>query len=137
MIYVRPESNPLFSGERTVSDFLRIECEIVRRFKNRTTGRFVRNGRAHIKVHQPSGWWPIAEDLLRLRLPQIGARSEWRRLNELRAVGIPAPPVVAFGEEGLPASAWQRSFVVTEIRRDRQPSRRLATSHGLGRWAAR
>jgi heptose I phosphotransferase len=114
MIYVRPDARDCFAGERTVDDFLQIPCEVVRRFKNRQMGRFVRNGRAfYIKAHQPGGWWPIAEELLHFRLPQIGARPEWLALRAARARGIPAPQVVAFGEEGR-APASQRSFLITD-----------------------
>jgi heptose I phosphotransferase len=114
MIYVRPEARDCFAGERTVDDFLRIPCEVVRRFKNRRMGRFVRNGRAfYIKVHDSGGWWPIADELLHFRLPEVGARPEWRALRAARARGIPAPRVVAFGEEGR-APASQRSFLITD-----------------------
>lgn len=114
MIYVRPDARPFFPTEKRVSDFTDIPCKVVRRFKNRHTGRFVRRGRAfYIKVHAPAGWWPIADDLLRLRAPQIGARSEWLALDAMCRHGIAAPPLVAYGEEGrTPAS--KRSFVITE-----------------------
>jgi heptose I phosphotransferase len=114
MIYVRPDARECFAGERTVEDFLRIPCDVVRRFKNRSMGRFVRDGRAfYIKAHEPSGWWPIAEDLFHLRAPQVGARPEWRALQAAQERGIAAPRIVAFGEEGhTPAS--QRSFLITD-----------------------
>jgi heptose I phosphotransferase len=114
MIYVRPDARGYFEGEKAVDDFLQIPCDVVRRFKNRRTGRFERNGRAfYIKVHDRGGWWPIADELLHLRPPQVGARSEWLALNAIRALGIPVPPVVAFGEEGR-TPATQRSFLITE-----------------------
>jgi heptose I phosphotransferase len=114
MIYVRPDAREVFARETSVADFLRIPSDVVRRFKNRVTGRFVRGGRAYyIKVHHPSGWWPIADELLHLRLPQIGARSEWRALEGLRERQILAPQVVAFGEEGR-NPARRRSFLITE-----------------------
>lgn len=114
MIRVEVTASHLFSREKTVADFLRIDCETVRRFKNRRTGRFERNGRTfYIKMHEAGGWKPILEDLLRFRRPQIGARAEWRALRSLEKLGIPAAKVAAFGEEGR-ASPWQRSFLVTE-----------------------
>jgi heptose I phosphotransferase len=114
MIYIRPEFESLFAGEQTVAGFFQIPYEVVRRFKNRSTGRFVRSGRTfYIKVHHPVGWWPVAQDLLQLRAPQIGARFEWLALTEIRDRGILAPHVVAFGEEGK-TLASHRSFVITE-----------------------
>lgn len=114
MIYLRKEVRELFSEERTFSDFLRIPTKCVRAFNNRHTGRFERHGRSfYIKVHRPSGWWPIAEEMLRLRKFQSGARPEWLALQEMQAIGIPAPRPVAFGECGA-RWATQQSFLITE-----------------------
>jgi heptose I phosphotransferase len=114
MIYLQPEFSDVFSAERTFSDFLRIPFECVREFKNRRTGRFERDGRGfYIKVHRPSGWWPIAEDVLRFRKPQSGAHSEWLTLQDVQLKGIPAPRPVAYGVCGT-SSASQQSFVITE-----------------------
>jgi heptose I phosphotransferase len=114
LIWVRPDARALFPRERTVADFFAIAFQAVRRFENRSTGRFVRDGRAfYIKLHQPRGWWPIVEELLHLRRPQTGARHEWRALRAAADCGVPTPPVVAYGEEGRTA-ATQRSFLITE-----------------------
>jgi heptose I phosphotransferase len=114
MIWVDPEVQPCFASESRVGDFLRIPQVVAREFKNRRTGRFVRQGRAFfIKAHEATGWAPVVHDLLDFRPPQPGARSEWRALFELWRLGIRAPRVLAFGEDGR-TSATRRSFVITE-----------------------
>ena len=40
MIYIHPDHKELFTPFRSVDDFLKIDIDVVRDFKNRKTGRF-------------------------------------------------------------------------------------------------
>ena len=114
MIDVRDDVAELFAGEQTIDDFLAIDGVETRRFGNRSTRRFERGGRGfYIKTHGPAGWWPIVEDLLKLRRPQVGARPEWQAIRAAGAHGIPVPAIVAYGETG---GSWasRSSFLVTD-----------------------
>ncbi len=114
MINVRDDVAELFAAEQTIDDFLAIDGVETRRFGDRSTRRFERGGRGfYIKTHGPSGWWPIVEDLLKLRRPQIGAKPEWDAIRAADSHGIPVPRIVAFGQ----APGWwasRSSFLVTE-----------------------
>ena len=56
MINIREDIRHLFTSKRCVADFMRIESDVVRRFKNRYTGRFQRGGRVfYIKMHDRIG----------------------------------------------------------------------------------
>ena len=114
MINVREDIRGLFAREIEVGDFLDIECEVVRRFKNRITGRFERDGRAfYIKKHYRLGWRAILEEWLRLRKAQVGARSEWQAIKRLEALGVETMRIGAYGERGK-VGAYQESFLITE-----------------------
>jgi len=114
VIDVRDDVAELFAGEQTIDDFLAIEGVEARRFGNRSTRRFERGGRGfYIKAHGPTGWWPIIEDLLKLRRPQVGARPEWEAIRAANTHGIPVPEIVACGED---RGSWasRSSFLVTD-----------------------
>ena len=115
MIYLRDDVKPLFSGERTVADFLRIDGEVVKHVvSTRRTSRFRRGGRSfYLKAHWGVGWREIIKNLLNLRLPVLGARNEYRAIGALEKLGLDTMQVAAFGEEGVnPASI--RSFLITD-----------------------
>jgi heptose I phosphotransferase len=114
VIDVRDDIAELFDGEQTIDAFLAIDGVEARRFGNRSTRRFERDGQGfYIKTHGPVGWWPIIEDLLKLRRPQVGARPEWEAIRAADSHGIPVPRIAAFGETG---GLWssRSSFLVTE-----------------------
>ena len=45
MIYIHPDHKELFTPFRSVDDFLKIDIDVVRDFKNRKTGRFEIGGK--------------------------------------------------------------------------------------------
>ena len=114
MITLHPDYAACFKGLTKIDDFLEIDAELARDFKNRKTGRFERNGKGfYIKKHFECGIGAIVDEVFHLRKPHIGAQHEWHVLNRLHEIGIDSMRPVAFGQEGqmLP---WQRSFLVTE-----------------------
>ena len=114
MIELNPDHKELFGRFQTVDDFLKIEVDLVRDFKNRKTGRFELDGKIYyIKKHFACGLRFILDELFHLRKPHIGARHEWSVLNQLKKIGIETMQPVATGQDGwLPMR--RRSFLVTE-----------------------
>ena len=113
-IYVRPDLQPLFSEYKTIADFLNIDVDLVRDFKNRKTGRFEIDGRGfYIKKHFPAGWGAVLDELSHLRWPHIGAIPERKALDRLTELGIPTMQVAAAGVEGV-TFAGEQSFLVTD-----------------------
>jgi len=114
MITIHPNHSTLFSQFRCVDDFLKIEVDVVRDFRNRKTGRFEIDGKGfYIKKHFECGWAAVLDELFHLRKPHIGAGHEQAALDKLHAIGIDTMTVAAFGQEGKALSS-QRSFLVTE-----------------------
>lgn len=66
-----------------------------------------------VKQHFGVGWKEIFKNLLTLKMPIIGARTEKLAIEKLNAIGIPTTPLVAFGERGC-NPATQQSFVLTQ-----------------------
>ena len=114
MITIHPDHTALLSSYRSVDDFLKIDIEIVRDFKNRKTGRFEIDGKGfYIKKHFECGSGAVLDELFHLRKPHIGAGHERAVLDKLHTIGIHTMKVAAFGQEGK-TLAGQRSFLVTE-----------------------
>lgn len=114
MIYIHPDHKELFTPFRSVDDFLKIDIDVVRDFKNRKTGRFEIGGKGfYIKKHFECGLGAVLDELFHLRKPHIGARHERSVLDRLHSIGIDTMKVVAFGQEGK-TLASQRSFLITE-----------------------
>ncbi|OQY03013.1 MAG: hypothetical protein B6I25_08595 [Planctomycetales bacterium 4572_13] len=104
----------VFGGLRSVDDFLNLDVELVRDFKNRKTGRFEMGGKGfYIKKHFACGFVAVLDELFHLRKPHIGAGHERAVLDTLHTIGIETMTVVAFGQRGKMLSR-QRSFLVTE-----------------------
>lgn len=87
--------------------------EVFREKEGRRTLRFEVGGAGYfLKLHQGVGWLEVAKNLAQLRLPVVGAGSEWRAINKLRALGLRAPAAAAFGSRGW-NPARRLSFIVT------------------------
>jgi heptose I phosphotransferase len=113
MIYIRSEYKNLFADFKSVDDFLRIDIDIVRNFKNRITGHFEIGGQGfYIKKHFACGLAVVLDELSHIRKPHISAGHERAALDKLKALGIDTMSVVAFGQDGKSLSS-QRSFLVT------------------------
>ena len=88
--------------------------EVFRELEARRTLRTEVAGRSYfVKIHRGIGWGEIVGNLLRLRLPVLGAGNEWRAIRRLAQLGVDTMHGVAFGERGA-NPATQHSFIVTE-----------------------
>lgn len=87
--------------------------EVFRDVPGRKTIRVDLGGRSYfIKQHFGVGWKEIFKNLLTLRLPILGADTEWRAIHKLGELGIATTPAVAYASRGW-NPAKRRSFVVT------------------------
>jgi heptose I phosphotransferase len=66
-----------------------------------------------IKQHFGVGWAEIFKNLLTLRLPILGAKTEKLAIQKLYEIGIATTPLVAFGEQGCNPAKVQ-SFLITK-----------------------
>lgn len=91
---------------------------VAREMSDRQTLRFELNGHGYYrKWHRGVGWREVIKNLIRFRLPVLGAKNEWEALAKLRALAIPSLKAVAYGRRGNnPAS--QQSFIVTRALED-------------------
>ena len=111
-----PDQNikELFS-EGDVYDIAKnIQGKIFREAANRVTKEFTHNGISYfIKFHEGIGWAEVFKNLLKIRLPTIGAKTEWKAINKLRELDIDCPEVAAVCYKGInPANS--QSFIVTK-----------------------
>lgn len=100
--------------DKDVFDYVQqLTGKVAREMPDRQTLRFELDGKAYYrKWHRGVGWAEIIKNLIRFRLPVLGARNEWNALNKMRALAIPTLIPVAFGERGI-NPAYQQSFIIT------------------------
>ena len=114
MLYLRDDFKQAWQGREPQELLERMDGKVYRELEARRTFRFELNGKGFFaKVHGGIGWGEIIENLLRFRLPVLGARNEWLALNKLQEIGIDTMIPVGFGETGK-NPATRRSFLVTE-----------------------
>lgn len=88
--------------------------ELVRDVEGRRTLRFEIAGRGYyLKLQNGVSWGRIAEELVHLRRPVLGAGNEWRAIRACHALGVPTMNAVGYGEQGA-GPARRASFLVTE-----------------------
>ncbi|AMO54717.1 heptose kinase [Endozoicomonas montiporae] len=117
-LYLREDFEQAWKGKDPHTLLDSMDGEVFRELEARRTFRFEQNGLGYFaKVHRGVGWGEIFENLLRLRMPVLGARNEWAALQKLQALDLKTMVPVAYGERGCnPAKI--HSFLVTEELRD-------------------
>lgn len=91
-----------------------LQGETFRELEARRTLRFECEGRAYFaKLHRGVGWFEIVENLLRGRIPVLGAENEYSAIRRLEELGVHTMTPVAFGQRGA-NPATRRSFIITE-----------------------
>lgn len=117
-VILRDELINQWRGENIFERIRDLSGTVAREMPDRQTLRFELDGQVYYrKWHRGVGWAEIIKNLVRLRLPVLGARNEWEALNKMRALGIPGLAPVAFGERGK-NPARRQSFVITRELRD-------------------
>tara|TARA_B110000444_G_C18839746_1_gene598122 strand:+ start:310 stop:1134 length:825 start_codon:yes stop_codon:yes gene_type:complete len=90
------------------------EKDIYRAKEGRKTFCFrVEDRSFFVKLHSGIGWREIFKNLFKLRLPVLGATSEYLAIEALTAAGIATMSIKGFGETGL-NPAKKCSFIITE-----------------------
>ena len=114
MIHIEDIDQSDFNTESSVTEFLALSGEVIRLEKNRKTIRCIRNGHTYyLKSHTGLGWREIVKNLISLKIPVLGAKTEWLAVQRFHQLGIPTVTAVGYGVDGLnPAS--QRSFIITK-----------------------
>ena len=100
--------------EDKFQSIMAIDGQLHRNVTGRKTVRFNHLGKSYfLKTHTGVGWKEILKNLVQFRLPVLSARTEWRALHRLQAVGIDTLTPVGYGYEGK-SPARLRSFLITE-----------------------
>ncbi|WP_323813145.1 lipopolysaccharide core heptose(I) kinase RfaP [Cellvibrio sp. NN19] len=114
ILVLRDELRAAWNGQDVFQLVQNLSGAVAREVPGRQTLRFELNGQAYYrKLHTGVGWGEIVKNLVRGRLPVIGARNEWQALNCLQAAGVPSLTPVAYGEMGI-NPARRLSFIVTK-----------------------
>lgn len=112
-LILRDELQTLWRGIDVFTEVQLLRGEVARAAPGRETLRFELIGQVYYrKLHTGVGWGEIFKNLIRLRLPVIGARNEWLALNKLAELKVPSLTPVAYGERGA-NPARRLSFIVT------------------------
>ena len=118
MLYLRNDFKKLWQGKDPFKILSNMEGEIFRELEARRTFRFEYEGKGYFaKIHKGIGWGEIAENLIRLRKPVLGAQNEWEALSAIKSIGLDTMTMVAYGKKGC-NPAKQESFLITEELKD-------------------
>lgn len=92
----------------------KLQGEIFRALEARKTLRFTLLEKSYfIKIHRGVGWFEIIENLIRIRLPVLGAANEYLAIKKLEQLNIDTMKIAAYGIKGS-NPAKQQSFIITE-----------------------
>lgn len=112
-LVLRDELQKLWGDLDVFQEVQQLKGEIAREAPGRQTLRFELSGKCYYrKLHTGVGWSEILKNLVRLRLPIIGAANEWNALNRLAEIGVHSFIPVAYGEKYF-NPAKRLSFIVT------------------------
>lgn len=104
----------LWAGRDPFAAAAALTGTVVRELEGRRTFRFELDGRGYYaKLHRGVGWGEILGNLVRGRLPVLGAENEWRAIRAFHAHGLGTMTAVAFGDRGR-GPARRESFLITE-----------------------
>ncbi|MCU7937913.1 MAG: lipopolysaccharide core heptose(I) kinase RfaP [gamma proteobacterium symbiont of Bathyaustriella thionipta] len=91
-----------------------LQGEVFRALEARKTLRFtLQNHSYFIKIHRGVGWFEIIENLIRLRLPVLGAKNEYLAIKKLEQLHIDTMRIAGYALKGN-NPAKQQSFIITE-----------------------
>lgn len=113
-VWLAPPFNQLWRERDPFAAAEALEGEEFRALEARRTLRFEHAGRGYfVKIHRGVGWFEIAENLVRGRMPVLGAANELHAIHRLEELGVDTMTPVAFGERGF-NPATRHSFLVTQ-----------------------
>jgi len=114
MIELCPDLGKYFKGVGAFDEILNLQGKVYRQHKNRTTLRFVSEGKGYfVKIHRRIGWGEILKNIFSLKWPVVSARNELNAINKCEELGVATMKVAGFGERGVPPVRLE-SFLITE-----------------------
>ena len=114
MLYLREDFQKYWDGTDPFEKVEQLQGEIFRQLEARKTLRFEQDDKSFfVKIHRGVGWFEIFENLIRLRMPILGAENEYLAIKKLESLNIDTMTAVAYGKKGC-NPAKQKSFIVTE-----------------------
>ncbi len=94
--------------------FMNIKGEVYRDFDGRRTQRFFIGSEGFfIKQHFGTGWKEILKNLSQLKLPVVGAQTEYTAIKYLKKLQIETMDIVGFSQQGI-NPARLKSFLITK-----------------------
>lgn len=91
-----------------------LQGEVFRALEARKTLRFSFLGKSYfIKIHRGVGWFEIIENLIRGRLPVLGASNEYWAIKKLEQLQLDTMKIAGYAIKGK-NPARQQSFIITE-----------------------
>ena len=95
-LFVHPSLATLLKADDLFRQIDSLPGESYREVKTRRTFRIkLADNYYFAKVHYGVGWWEIIKNLLQLRLPVLGAATEWSAIQRLTALNVPTMVPVA------------------------------------------
>lgn len=114
MIWLRDDFAKAWTGRDPFEEAAKLQGELFRDMPGRRTLRFEQDGASFfLKLHYGVGWGEIFKNLVRGRLPILGASNEYEAIRRCEKLGVATMTPVAFGKKGA-NPAKQTSFIVTE-----------------------
>lgn len=114
MMELCPDLGKFFKGAGAFDEILNLQGKVYRQHKNRTTLRFVSDGKGYfVKIHRRIGWGEILKNIFSLKWPVVSARNELNAINKCEQLGIATMKIAGFGERGVPPVRLE-SFLITE-----------------------
>lgn len=113
ILYLDDDLGRIWQEQDVFRLLVEMEGKIYRQVKGRRTLLFKLEDNGYfLKFHSGVGWKEIFKNLLRFRLPVIGAENEWRAIRLLQEQNIDTLTIAAFGRQGWNPATLQ-SFLVT------------------------
>lgn len=102
------------SKEDVFADIMALEGEVFRKVKERETLRFTKNNKAYfIKKHFGIRVGEIFKNLLKLRMPIWGAKSEYLAIKKFEELQVATMEIVGYGAKGF-NPLTRESFLITK-----------------------
>jgi len=114
IVEVNAEFQNKLRGKKTFQYFMQIQGELYRNMNGRKTLRFyIGEEGFFIKQHFGIGWKEVFKNLSQLKLPVIGAKTEFKAINYLQTLNIDTMEIMGFSEKGI-NPAKLKSFLITK-----------------------
>jgi len=114
MIEINVDFQKKLGSKNTFEYFMGLQGELYRNMNGRKTLRFyLGNDGFFIKQHFGIGWKEVFKNLSQLKLPVIGAKTEYNAINYLHTLDIDTMDIVGFSQKGL-NPAGLKSFLITK-----------------------